>query len=40
MEKFDILVKVYDNCKYERNSRKIAEIEYEDVVSVEVKKYV
>ena len=36
---FEILVKVYDNCKYERNSRKIAEIEieYEDVVSVEVK---
>ena len=37
MEKFEILVKVYDNCKYEVNSHKVAEIEYEDVVSVEVK---
>ena len=37
MEKFEILVKVYDNCKYKVNSHKVAEIEYEDVVSVEVK---
>lgn len=37
MENFEILVKVYDNCKYEVNFHKVAEIEYEDVVSVEAK---
>ena len=29
MTKFEVEVKIYDGCKYEASSKKIAEVEYE-----------
>lgn len=33
----NVKVKVYDNVKYNPNSKKVAEVEYNNVTSIEVK---